>query len=136
LSLFDATPASDAKKQTVAEIKTMRALSYFYLMDLFGNVPISKKFGDTTNLGTQPRAAVFAFIESELLAQIPDLSATSGIATYGRPTKGLAYAILAKMYLNAQYYIGTPRYQDAVTMCDNIIKGWPIFFGCRLFGHV
>jgi hypothetical protein len=123
LSLFDATPASDAKKQTLAEIKTMRALSYFYLMDLFGNVPISKKFGDTTNLGTQPRATVYAFIESELLAQIPDLSATAGVTTYGRPTKGLAYAILAKMYLNAQYYIGTPRYQDAVTMCDNIIKG-------------
>lgn len=122
LSLFNATPASDAKKQTVAEIKTMRALSYFYLMDLFGNVPISKTFGDTTNLGTQPRATVFAFIESELLAQIPDLSGTSGVTTYGRPTKGLAYAILAKMYLNAQYYIGTPRYQDAVTMCDNIIK--------------
>lgn len=122
LSLFSATPESDAKKQTVAEIKTMRALSYFYLMDLFGNVPISKTFGDTTNLGTQPRAAVFAFIESELLAQIPDLSGTAGVTTYGRPTKGLAYAILAKMYLNAQYYIGTPRYQDAVTMCDNVVK--------------
>jgi hypothetical protein len=123
LSLFASTPESDAKKQTIAEIKTMRALSYFYLMDLFGNVPISKTFGDTTNLGTQPRATVFAFIESELLAQIPDLSATSGVTTYGRPTKGLAYAILAKMYLNAQYYIGTSRYQDAVTMCDNVIKG-------------
>ncbi|MGF7075389.1 RagB/SusD family nutrient uptake outer membrane protein [Mucilaginibacter sp. 3215] len=122
LSLLAPTPESDAKKQTIAEIKTMRALSYFYLMDLFGNVPISKTFGDTTNLGTQPRAAVFAFIESELLAQIPDLSGTAGVTTYGRPTKGLAYAILAKMYLNAQYYIGTPRYQDAVTMCDNVIK--------------
>lgn len=123
LSLFASTPESDAKKQTIAEIKTMRALSYFYLMDLFGNVPISKTFGDTTNLGTQSRATVFAFIESELLAQIPDLSETAGVTTYGRPTKGLAYAVLAKMYLNAQYYIGTPRYQDAVTMCDNIIKG-------------
>lgn len=122
LSLLAPTPESDSKKQTIAEIKTMRALSYFYLMDLFGNVPISKTFGDTTNLGTQPRATVFAFIESELLAQIADLSGTAGVTTYGRPTKGLAYAILAKMYLNAQYYIGTPRYQDAVTMCDNVIK--------------
>ncbi len=123
LSLFAAAPESTAKQQTLAEIKTMRALSYFYMMDLFGNVPISKTFGDTTNLGTQPRAQVFAFVESELLAQIPNLSATVGVSTYGRPTKYLAYAILAKMYLNAQYYIGTARYQDAVTMCDNIIKG-------------
>ncbi|WP_183559601.1 RagB/SusD family nutrient uptake outer membrane protein [Mucilaginibacter sp. SP1R1] len=123
LAVFNSAPESAAKQQTIAEIKTMRALSYFYMMDLFGNVPISKTFGDTTNLGTQTRAQVFAFVESELLAQIPNLSSTIGVSTYGRPTKYLAYAILAKMYLNAQYYIGTPRYQDAVTMCDNIIQG-------------
>lgn len=123
LALFNSVASSPAKDQTVAEIKTMRAVSYFFMMDLFGNIPISKTFGDTTNLATQPRAAVFAFIESELLAQIPNLSSTVDISTYGRPTKYMAYAILAKMYLNAQYYIGTARYQDAVTMCDNIIKG-------------
>ncbi|TWI93925.1 putative outer membrane starch-binding protein [Mucilaginibacter frigoritolerans] len=123
LSLFNSVAASTAKSQTVAEIKTMRALSYFYMMDNFGNIPISKTFGDTTNLGTQSRATVFAFIESELLAQIPNLSATVGVSTYGRPTKYLAYAILAKMYLNAEYYTGTQRYNDAVAMCDKIITG-------------
>jgi len=123
LSLFNSVPASASKNQTIAEIKTMRALSYYFMMDNFGNIPISTTFGDTTNLGNQPRAKVFAFIESELLAQIPNLSSTVGISTYGRPTKYLAYAILAKMYLNAEYYIGTDRYQDCVAMCDNIIQG-------------
>ena len=122
LSLFTSVPESTTKAQTVAEIKTMRAMSYFFMMDLFGNLPISKTFGDTTNLATQPRSAVFAFIESELLAQIPNLSTTVDISTYGRPTKYTAYAILAKLYLNAQYYTGTSRYQDAVVMCDNIIQ--------------
>jgi hypothetical protein len=122
LSLFDAAPESAAKTQTVAEVKTMRALSYFYMMDLFGNVPINATFGDVSDLGTKTRAQVFTFIETELLAQIPNLSSTTGSATYGRPTKYLAYAILAKMYLNAQYYTGTARWQDAVTMCDNIIS--------------
>ncbi|MDR3693782.1 RagB/SusD family nutrient uptake outer membrane protein [Mucilaginibacter sp.] len=123
LALFNAAPASAAKTQTVAEIKTMRAMSYYFMMDNFGNVPITTTFGDTTNLGTQSRAKVFAFIESELLTQIPNLSSTVGVSTYGRPTKYLAYAILAKMYLNAAYYTGTARFQDCVTMCDNIIKG-------------
>ncbi|MGI4019991.1 MAG: RagB/SusD family nutrient uptake outer membrane protein [Janthinobacterium lividum] len=123
LSLFSSVAESTAKTQTIAEIKTMRALSYFYMMDMFGNIPISKTFGDTTNLGTQSRTQVFTFIESELLAQIPNLSSTVATSTYGRPTKYLAYAILAKMYLNAQYYTGTARYQDAVIMCDNIISG-------------
>ena len=123
LALFNAAPASAAKTQTVAEIKAMRALAYYFMMDNFGNVPIITTFGDSSNLGTQPRAKVFAFIESELLAQIPNLSATTGTSTYGRPTKYLAYAILAKMYLNAAYYTGTARYQDCVNMCDNIIQG-------------
>jgi hypothetical protein len=73
-------------------------------------------------MGTQQRAKVFAFTESELLAQIPNLSGTVDASTYGRPTKYLAYAILAKMYPNAEYYTGTARYQDCVTMCDNIIS--------------
>lgn len=123
LSQFAAVPSSATKNQTIAEIKTMRAMSYYFMMDNFGNVPITTTFGDTSNLGTQPRIKVFNFIESELLAQIPNLSGTTGIPTYGRPTKYLAYAILAKMYLNAAYYTGTARYQDAVSMCDNIIQG-------------
>jgi hypothetical protein len=123
LALFNSVPESATKTQTVAEIKTMRALSYYFMMDNFGNVPITTKFGDTSNLGTQSRAKVFAFIESELLAQIPNLSSTVGATTYGRPTKYLAYAILAKMYLNAAYYTGTARYDDCVKMCDNIIQG-------------
>lgn len=121
LTLFANVPEDAAKKQTIAEIKTMRALSYFYMMDMYGNIPITTVFGDASDLGTKPRAQVFKFIEDELLAQIPDLSATVSTATYGRPTKYLAYALLAKMYLNSQYYTGTPRWDDAVKMCDNII---------------
>jgi hypothetical protein len=122
LSIFAAAPDSPAKTQTLAEVKTMRALSYFYMMDLFGNVPLTTVFADpTADLSTKTRAQIFTFIETELLAQIPNLNGTNSVATYGRPTKGLAYAILAKMYLNAQYYTGTARWQDAVTMCDNVI---------------
>lgn len=121
LSLFSTVEESAAKSQTVAEIKTMRALSYFYMMDMFGNIPISRTFGDTTNLSTQSRAQVFAFIESELLEQVPNLSTAVDATTYGRPTKYLAYALLAKLYINAAYYVGTDRSNDAVAMCDQII---------------
>lgn len=121
LTLFANVADNAAKRQTIAEIKTMRALSYFYMMDMYGNIPISTVFGDDSDLGTKPRAQVFKFIETELLAQIPDLSETVSAATYGRPTKYLAYAVLAKMYLNSEYYTGTARYDDAVKMCDQII---------------
>jgi hypothetical protein len=49
------------------------------------------------------------------------LTEETGLSTYGKMTKWFAYAILAKMYLNAEVYTGTPRWNDCVMMCNNII---------------
>lgn len=122
LTLFAQSPDSEAKLNIVAEMRTLRAITYFMMMDSFGNIPVTTTFGDPALPKTQNRAAVFAFIEKEVLESLPRLSETMGISTYGRPTKFAAYALLAKLYLNAEVYTGTPRYNDAVTMCDNIIK--------------
>lgn len=121
LSTLENAPAG-APAQIVAEVRTMRALSYFVMMDLWGNIPLVTKFGDTTKVTTTKRADVFNFIESELKAVLPNLSANVDNSTYGRPTKYCAFAILAKMYLNAQVYTGTARNADAVSMCDSIIQ--------------
>jgi len=43
------------------------------------------------------------------------------LSTFGKMTKWFAYAILAKMYVNAEVYTGTPRWADCVMMCNNII---------------
>jgi hypothetical protein len=117
--------SSSVKASYTAEIKAMRALYYYFLMDLYGNIPIITTFPVSTPPATQPRAKVFAFIESELQAVLPLLPAkTNNSATntlqYGRPTKGMVFALLAKMYLNAGVYTGTPRYQDVVTMADSV----------------
>lgn len=121
LSTLESAPAG-APAQIVAEVRTMRALSYFFMMDLWGNVPLVTKFGDTTRVTTTNRADVFAYIESEVKAVLPNLSTAVDNSTYGRPTKYCAFALLAKMYLNAQEYIGQNRYNDAVAMCDSIIQ--------------
>ena len=119
--LIEKAPASEAKDRGLAEVKTMRAIAYFMMMDVFGNVPIVTKFGDTTLPATTQRKDVFAFIEKEVLDAIPFLSSEAGAATYGRPNKFVSYALLAKMYLNAEVYTGTARNADVVKMCDNII---------------
>jgi hypothetical protein len=121
LFLVEKAPESEAKKTGIAELKTMRAIAYFMMMDVFGNVPIVKTFGDTTLPVTTLRKDVFTFIETEVLSAVDDLSEVTGAETYGRPNKFTAYALLAKMYLNANVYTGAPRYADAVTMCDKII---------------
>jgi len=121
IKLFSTKADNDAKTQITAEVKTMRAFYYFLLMDLYGNVPIVQEFGDTSNVAKSPRIDVFNFIESEIKAALPSLSTKTGTATYGRPTKWMAWAMLAKLYLNAEYYTGTAKYNDAVAACDTII---------------
>lgn len=124
LSILDRTmPATDkTKPASLAELKMVRALCYFMMMDTYGNVPIDTLFGDFAPRPNLPRAQVFSFIEKEVKAALPNLSQVTGQAMYGRPNRYMAQALLAKMYLNAEYYTGTPRYNEAVAACDNIIS--------------
>jgi hypothetical protein len=118
---------STTKAANVLEIRAVRALYYFFMMDTYGNVPLITEFPVATLPGTQPRAKIFEFIESELKEIAPKLPSKSENTAinqlqYGRPTKAMAYALLAKMYLNAPVYLGAghDRNQDVVTMCDSV----------------
>lgn len=123
MSILDKTMPDDASKQTtMSELKMVRAIAYFMMMDLYGNVPIVTEYGDFTPKANTPRKEVFNFIESEVKASIPYLSPASGVATYGRANKYTAFALLAKMYLNAEVYTGTQRYNDCIAACDSVIN--------------
>lgn len=115
-------PPSDSKNTGLAELRTMRALAYFMMMDLYGNVPLDTLYGSTASKPSTPRAQVFNFIEEELKTAIPYLKSSVGTATYGKPTKYMAYALLAKMYLNAEVYTGTQRNNDCIAACDSVIS--------------
>lgn len=123
LSILGGTMPEGATKQTsLAELQMVRALAYFMMMDLYGNVPIDTTYGDYTPRANVPRTQVFNFIEAEVNKSLPYLSSTTGVTTYGRPTKYAAFALLAKMYLNAEYYTGTARYSDCIRACDSVIS--------------
>jgi len=120
------SPANDpVKLAALAELKTMRSLFNFFMMDLYGNVPIIDSFPVNGSPATKTRAQVFQYIESNIknvINNLPAKTATNTTSTYGHPTKGMAFALLAKMYINAEYYTGTQRYNDAVAMCDSVIQ--------------
>lgn len=126
ISVINAGPSPEAKKQTsIAEVRAMRALYTYFMMDLYGNIPLITEFPVATLPATQPRAKVFQFIESELLEVLPLLPVkTSANATlfYGRPTRAMAFALLEKLYLNAQVYTGTAKYTETVAMADSVLK--------------
>ncbi|GAA4302636.1 RagB/SusD family nutrient uptake outer membrane protein [Compostibacter hankyongensis] len=106
-----------------AELKTLRAYYYFLAMDLFGNVPLVTSFNTDPNSVTNvPRADVFDFIEKELKDNLDLLPVDVSGSTYGRVTKWMAFALLGKLYLNAQVYTGKARWADCMAMCDSIIE--------------
>jgi len=122
LQLFEKAEESAAKKTAIAEIRAMRALNYFMVMDLYGDVPLVTSFGNDTQPGARvSRATISDFIETELKTVLPDLSGTTGATTYGRPTKWMAYTLLAKLYINAPVYTGKSRNDEVVAMCDKVI---------------
>ena len=113
----------DSQKR--AEARFMRALYYSYLMDLFGNVP----FMTTVSIEQAPqytRAEIFNFVESELKAIIGEAESADVLpetrAAYGRADKVAAEMLLARIYLNAQVYTGSPRWQDAKDYAEKVIN--------------
>jgi starch-binding outer membrane protein, SusD/RagB family len=122
IETFSKAPDSVKEKALfVSESRALRAWYYYLLCDTFGNVPlVTVAQSDPANPPKQAsRAEVFAFVESELKAVLPNLLDK---APYGRFDKGVANAILAKLYLNAQVWTGTARWADAVTYSDAVIN--------------
>lgn len=106
-----------------AEARFLRAFSYYNLMDLFGNVPITTE-NDPVGFFypvQKSRAEVFAFIESEL-KDIDNTLAASGQNEYGRVDKIAAKFLLAQIYLNSKVYTGVDRNNEAATLCSEVIN--------------
>lgn len=106
-----------------SEARVLRALSYYYLMDMFGKAPFVTEADPIGFKGPEySRQQLFTYIQDELNAVIPSLK-DAMTNEYGRLDKGVAQMILAKMYLNAEVYIGTPMYTECMTQCENVIAG-------------
>lgn len=105
-----------------AEAKFLRALSYYHALDLYGNVPFVTE-NDAVGAFLPPRitrTALFNYVESELKAietTLKDAKANE----YGRADKAAAWALLSRLYLNAEIYTGTSRYTEAITYSNKVI---------------
>jgi len=107
----------------LAEARFLRAYFYTCAMDLYGNVPFATETDLPGNFVPKQiaRADLFKYIESELLAIIPNL-VDPGTNEYARADKATAWALLSRIYLNAQIYTGAQRNTDCITYCNNIIN--------------
>jgi hypothetical protein len=110
-------------KSFIPEVRFIRAYQYWVLMDLFGNPPFVTE--ENVIGGPLPkqilRKDLFTYIEAELKAIEPELALVRDAAHYGRATRSAADALLARIYLNAEVYTGTPKYTDALTYAKKVI---------------
>lgn len=105
-----------------AEARFLRSISYWHALDLFRNPPfvtenesVGSFFPDQTN-----PAALFAYIESELKAIEPAM-ADPRQNQYARADKAAVWMLLAKLYLNAEVYVGQNRYADCLEYCEKLL---------------
>ena len=113
------TPEADA---FIAELRAIRALWYYWLLDSFGNVPLVVDFKDVSKPATKSRLEVYNFVESELNAVLNVLPTAKNASTYGRMTKWAALAIQTKLYLNAEVYTGTAQYAKCIAAANDLIN--------------
>ncbi|HMH32863.1 MAG TPA: RagB/SusD family nutrient uptake outer membrane protein, partial [Puia sp.] len=111
---WNPTEAADQAKlkQYVAEVKFLRALSYFNVVSLWGKAPLITSYDSVVNNNYAPRASVaelWAFVEKDLGDAITDLPVTYDASALGRATQGAAIALLGKAYLYQQ------KWSDAQT---------------------
>ena len=107
-----------------AEIRFIRALNYFFLMDGWGNVPFVTAISSDKPV-QYSRQQVFEFVESELLEIEPQLNAAaakkSSDAGYGRVDKAACWLLLARLYLNAEVYTGSAQWQKAADYAKKVM---------------
>lgn len=114
--------ADEAGAATIAKIRIMRAYYYYLLIDNYGDVPYVTSFADAEEQpSATDRAVIWESIVDEVEESIPHLTTS---ASKNAVTRGMAYSLLAKLYLNAEVYTGTADnnyWVKAQAACDYII---------------
>ena len=139
---------SGASTQMTAPARAMRAFFTWILMDSFGDAPILEKVpGEGEVVARSPRKEVAEWIEAELNEIIPYLTEDVTANTYGKPTRWMAEALLAKLYINWAVYTAesvdqydaataaNPKLDDCIAACDNIINSGKFNLGSVDYLH-
>lgn len=103
-----------------AEARVLRALSYYHIMDNYGRGPwVTENDAVGEDPVTLTRAEMFPMVVADLRDAIPHV-APAAQQIYGRVSREAAWMLLAKLYLNAEVYTGTPMWNECAQACQQI----------------
>jgi hypothetical protein len=117
-------PVQDGKQETLAELRVLRASYYYMLCDIYGNVPVNTQYDVPEGFLPEQsaRKEVFDFVIKEVKGNISLLSTEKAGLNYGRFNQWAAWSLLAKMYINAEVYTGTPMWDECIDACNKVIQ--------------
>ena len=116
-------PVSDEEiARMKCEARTLRALSYYHIMDCFGVGPyVTEDHTIGTVPPTMTREEMFPLVVEDLKEAVKGLPLAAD-QVYGRVSREAGYMLLAKLYLNAGVYTGTPMWSECAEACKEILK--------------
>lgn len=115
-----------------AEVRFLRALNYYYYLDLYHRAPFKDESIDMEALPTEKVGKdLYSWLDTELTSLESDLetigqNSTTKVATnYGRADQGAAYMLHARLALNSEVYTdgAVKDYDKAISYCDKVIAG-------------
>lgn len=131
--LFDLS-AGGVSDEDLAPVRAVRAFYHFMIMDHWGDTPIiDHLLADDEKIDRSPRADVAKWIESELLAVRDNCYENVDASTYGKPTRWMVDALLAKLYINWNVYTKdvtssswnandrNEKLNECIAACDRVI---------------
>nr|WP_314560421.1 RagB/SusD family nutrient uptake outer membrane protein [uncultured Capnocytophaga sp.] len=107
-------------KYYIAEARFIRAYAYYNVIDAFGNAPLVTSSKADLKPAQNTRAELFSFVETEL-KELETVLKSARTNEYGRVDQVAAQALLARLYLNAEQYIGVKKYTECVTYAKKVI---------------
>ena len=122
---FIAEQSGSLSEDQIAEVRFLRALNYYYFLDLYRKAPFKLTFDDS--LPTEIKGKdLYDWLDNELTTIEPlmaEVGAYNNSENFGRADRGAAYALHARLALNSAVYTNgqVKDYQKAIDYCDKII---------------
>ena len=123
---FISEQSGSLSEDKIAEVRFLRALNYYYFLDLYRKAPFKLTFDDS--LPTEIKGKdLYDWLDNELTTIEPlmaEVGAYNNSQNFGRADRGAAYALHARLALNSEVYTDgkVKDYQKAIDYCDKILN--------------
>ena len=123
---FITEQSGSLSEDKIAEVRFLRALNYYYFLDLYRKAPFKDTFDN--NLPTEKSGKdLYEWLDNELTTIEPlmaEMGAYNNSQNFGRADRGAAYALHARLALNSEVYTDgqVKDYQKAIDYCDKILN--------------